>query len=586
VTASRLSSVALGALGVLLALWAAFAPYLLSTDLHWSVTPVNQAVHFVGGLLWVPVLLITYRREPSGSMWKLVLLYLAATGTWVLGYLPNDWTWTAANALAPLADVVFVHLVLVFPDGRLRHRFDRWFVVVLYLTVVTSFLSQLFWEPPFLTSADCLAPGACLHNALLVWPNETISLAFRAANLLAPVYAVLTLVELRRHWREAGPTMRRTLAPVMVGVPIVFAILVPWYVAQAIDRDEIRRFLLSPLFSLPAMIIPAGFLIGLLRTRLARGSVADLALELGRGVPVGGLQAMLARALRDPTLQLFFPAPGGGGWVDPEGRPVDLPVPVRDRRAITRLEGSGEVLAVLAHDPLLDVEDPGLVAAVGSVARLALENERLSAQIRAQLEEVHASRARIVEAADAERRRVERDLHDGAQQRLVALAMRLELARERPDVAEGIIEQASSELRTAIAEVRDLARGLHPPILAEAGLAAAIDSLAERTPVAVSVEAPPIRFAAPVETTAYYVVAEALTNVARYAGATEARVRLAVAESTLRVEVADDGRGGADPALGSGLRGLADRVAAAGGRFVVISPPEGGTRLLAELPLT
>ena len=252
---------------------------------------------------------------------------------------------------------------------------------------------------------------------------------------------------------------------------------------------------------------------------------------------------------------------------------------------MTRLERGSELLGVLVHDPLIEVEDPGLVEAVGNAARLALENERLAAEVRAQLEEVRASRVRIVEAADAERRRVERDLHDGAQQRLVALAMRLQVAKQSTPEASALLDAATTELETAIGEVRGLARGVHPTILTESGLAAAIDALAERTTIPVVADVVDRRFDATVEATAYFVVAEALTNVVRYSGAGGARVTVREAGDTLLVEVSDDGLGGADPAAGSGLRGLDDRVAAIGGRLTVTSPAGGGTTIRAELPV-
>jgi signal transduction histidine kinase len=222
--------------------------------------------------------------------------------------------------------------------------------------------------------------------------------------------------------------------------------------------------------------------------------------------------------------------------------------------------------------------------AVGSVAGLALENERLAAQVRAQLEEVRASRARIVEAQDAERRRIERDLHDGAQQRLVALAMRLDQARAGTQGASELIDATTVELLAAIREVRDLARGVHPPILTDAGLGAAIEALAERTPFPVAIEATEQRYPPDVEAAAYFVVAEALTNVVKYAGASTAAVRIRRNGSYAIVEVRDDGIGGADPTIGTGLRGLADRLAALDGRLEVHSPPGEGTTVRAEVP--
>jgi signal transduction histidine kinase len=212
----------------------------------------------------------------------------------------------------------------------------------------------------------------------------------------------------------------------------------------------------------------------------------------------------------------------------------------------------------------------------------------LQAEVRAQLEDVRASRARIVAAGDAERRRVERDLHDGAQQRLVTLALALQLARAQASGSDATLpdtlDRATTELELALAELRELARGLHPTILVEDGLAAAVESLADRSPVPVGVRAPDSRFAPELEATAYFVVAEALTNVAKYAAATRASVSIDRHDDVLVVEISDDGLGGADPGRGSGLRGLDDRVAAAGGRLSVVSRPGEGTTIRADIP--
>jgi signal transduction histidine kinase len=391
---------------------------------------------------------------------------------------------------------------------------------------------------------------------------------------------------LARHWRRASPALRRSLLPITIAAPIQLALTMAWYLAGAIPTEwgSLRSALQSPLVGLAGLVFPVGYLLGLVRARLARAGVADLAVELGRGVPLGGLRDALARALRDPTLVLAFPAPAGDGFVGSDGQPAVLPGENDRGRAVARLERDGELLAVLVYDPAIEREDPGRVAAVGSVARLALENERLAAQVRAQLEEVRASRARIVEAGDLERRRIERDLHDGAQQRLVALAMRLDQARATSVGASELIDATTVELLAAIREVRDLARGVHPPILTDAGLAAAIEALAERTPFPVSIETTDARFAPEVEAAAYFVVAEGLTNIARYANATGATVELRTEDDRLVVRVSDNGRGGADPSAGSGLRGLADRLAAIGGELSVQSEPGAGTTLLATLP--
>jgi two-component sensor histidine kinase len=228
------------------------------------------------------------------------------------------------------------------------------------------------------------------------------------------------------------------------------------------------------------------------------------------------------------------------------------------------------------------------VRAVAAAAAVTLEVERLDAELRAKVEELRASRARLVESADAARRRIERDLHDGAQQRLVALALKLRLVQERADGDDQLtrdLKAARDELDAALDELRELARGIHPTVLSDRGLRAALEALARRAPIPVDLEGvPDERLPESVESTAYFVVAEALTNVAKYAGASHVRVRVGRRDSTVTVEVSDDGRGGADPNRGSGLRGLRERLSALEGRLEVESPPGDGTTVRAEIP--
>jgi signal transduction histidine kinase len=284
-------------------------------------------------------------------------------------------------------------------------------------------------------------------------------------------------------------------------------------------------------------------------------------------------------------LIVAFRREAAGGWMDEAGRPIDLD-PWSDRR-VTLVERDGRRLAALIHDPALD---PELVRAASAAAAMALENASLQAEIRAQLEEVRASRARIVHAADEERRRLERDLHDGAQQRLLTLAFALRSARRRLDAdadpaLTDVLRAADDELRQAMAELRDLAHGIHPAILTEEGLGPAIESLAERSAVPVRVDGLPTERMSPeVEAAAFFLVSEALANAAKHAGGSPPRVRARIANGSLLVEVRDDGLGDADPARGSGLRGLQDRVAAVGGVLTIESPPGVGTRLSARIP--
>jgi signal transduction histidine kinase len=297
---------------------------------------------------------------------------------------------------------------------------------------------------------------------------------------------------------------------------------------------------------------------------------------------------LLARAVGDPTLRLAFAAPDGDGFVDEDGRRVDLPTEGSDS-AVTFVEAERGPCAAFVHDRAL-LERQSLVEAVGAAAGLALEKERLQAEVRAQLEEVRASRARIVETADAERRRVERDLHDGAQQRLVTLSLALGLAREqaasnRDETLSSSLAEACEEAARALNELRELGRGLHPTILAEAGLGPALESLAERSTVPATVAAAPNeRLPEAVELGAYFVASEALANVAKHADASHVTLSAHRNNGVLVLEIEDDGCGGADPARGSGLTGLEDRVAALGGRLSVESPSGAGTRIVAEIP--
>jgi signal transduction histidine kinase len=329
-----------------------------------------------------------------------------------------------------------------------------------------------------------------------------------------------------------------------------------------------------------ALILPLAILVGLAEIRRRRGPLGDLVVELGQARP-GTVAAALARTLGDPTLQLALWLPDREMFVDETGAPVDtggLP----QGRALTTIGPSSEPLAALIHDERLLGQRP-LLEAAGSAARLALENARLQAELRTQLEELRASRKRIVEAGDAERRRLERDLHDGAQQRLLALGLVLQLLQDGSSDQE-LLAQAESELHTALRELRDLARGIHPTILSEQGLVPALRSLTDRAPLPVRLQAHDERYPPSVEAAIYFVVAEALANIAKHACAESARVSLARENGKLRVEISDDGCGGAVARAGGGLQGLTDRVAAAGGTLTVTSAPDTGTRLQVEVP--
>jgi signal transduction histidine kinase len=287
-------------------------------------------------------------------------------------------------------------------------------------------------------------------------------------------------------------------------------------------------------------------------------------------------------------LRVAYAVPGGVGHVDATGAPLALPAPGSER-AVARVESDGREVAALIYDAALD-DDPELVEAVGAAAAIALENAQLHAESQSRLAVLRASRERLVAASDAERRRLERNLHDGAQQRLVALALQLQLAQGRlrggdSAAADELVTAAKGELAASLAELRELARGIHPAVL-NYGLEPALDQLAARSPVptALAYELTE-RLPEALELAAYFVASEALTNVAKYAQASSVTVEVAHTDGRAVVAVADDGVGGADQEAGSGLRGLCDRVAALDGRLYVSSPPGEGTVVIAEMPI-
>jgi signal transduction histidine kinase len=384
-----------------------------------------------------------------------------------------------------------------------------------------------------------------------------------------------------RRWRAATPPQRRVLAPIWWTGCLAFLLIV---VAGGADAAGMTSDVLDWVAIASLSAVPFGFLTGLLRSRLAQADrLAGLMAQVGQAPGPDTIRAALADALGDPSVSLAYWLPEPERFVDAEGRAVDLP-----DGEWTPVELHGRRIAAIRHDRSL-ADEPQLVHTAGAAAALALENARLAAELRARIEELRASRARIVSAGDTERRRLERNLHDGAQARMVGLAAKLGLARSRAgDDAKlaALLEESRVELMASLDELRAVARGLHPAVLTDRGLDAAVRGLAFRAPVPVEVAGTvPDDLPPPVATALYYVIAEALTNVAKYADARSATVSVHREGGDAVAEVVDDGVGGADAAAGSGLQGLGDRVAALDGRLEVESPPGAGTRVRARIPL-
>jgi len=553
---------------------------------HGRPEPLAFLLLVIVGVSWsfVGAGLVAWSRRPAnrtGALMVAVGLAFSLNGLRLVGTPLGFALWFL---VATLPAAVLAHLIAVFPDGRATTRLQRVFIAVNYATTVPLALVQLLLVEP-----ARLGCGGCPDGLLGIGGRRPYGEAVLAVSGLIEVgLAVLLLWILVTRWRRASGPRRRSLAPVaLVGMVLLVLYLIQEALLVVVSRPAPFDVGFDLAILTLLMLWPLGFLAGLARARLDRSAVGDLAVELGEPLPPGRLEQALARALHDPTLQLAYWLPDRHAFVDAAGRPVELPTAGGDR-AVTVLRHDGDPVAALLHDAALE-DDPALVRAVAATARMTIENERLQAEVRAQLEEVRASRARIVEFGDAERRRVERNLHDGAQQRLVNLSLALGIARSQVGTASEeeialALDEAAAELRHTLAELRELARGIHPVILSEAGLGPALASLAERSPIPVTVTAaPPDRLPPRVEETAYYVACEALANAAKHAHATAVTINARQHDGRLLVEVGDDGVGGADP-NGSGLRGLADRVAAVDGHLHTDSPAGQGTRITAELP--
>jgi signal transduction histidine kinase len=334
------------------------------------------------------------------------------------------------------------------------------------------------------------------------------------------------------------------------------------------------------------VLAPIVFLLGLVYARLARSAIAGLVVELPRELAPLDLRDALARTLRDPSLELAYWLPEYDTYADVDGQPLEVS-DLGEGRSATVITWEGKRVGALLHDSSLNDEQE-LLNAVTAAAAIAVQNARLQADLRARLKELRGSRLRMIEAGQKERQRLERNLHDGAQQRLIALSLRLSLLEKKvvddPQLTEQL-DAARAEIALSLDELRDVARGIHPAVLTGHGLGVAVESLVARAavPVRLTLEVDG-RLPDGVEVAAYYVISESLANIAKHSGAGAARVSLVYELGALVVEVVDDGVGGADTEAGSGLRGLADRVEALGGRLRVWTPRGGGTRVQAEIP--
>ncbi|MDQ2622812.1 MAG: histidine kinase, partial [Actinomycetota bacterium] len=545
--------------------------------------PAIEIIIQVGaGWAWVGTGIFAWWRRPDNSFGR----WMSATGlVWLaqsLVYSNSSLLFTVGVCLINVFILVLIQTVLRFPTGRIEAPLERRIAHMVTAVIGLVFIGTLFAQP------SDVSPNGTPDNLLLVVDSPTtLTVLLIIANTAAVGLALLLIQSFVNKYGQAGPPGRRLLGPVLwtstamlgfIGLGSLFSI-------AGLEGPERITGVLT---SLSVIAVPVAFLVGLFRSRLVRGEALGRMLEriAGETDPVV-MRSAMADALGDPSIELAFWLPGESRYVSAAGEPMALPEE-GSGRAIAEVTADGREVAAIIHDADL-LAEPEKIDAVSRGAALALENVRLEAEVRAKVAEVRASRARIVEATDAARRELERNLHDGAQQNLVSLALKLQMARARigsePEEAAGIMAEASAELEATLAELRELARGIHPAILTDRGLAPALLALSHRAPLPVEVAAvPENRLPHSVEAAAYYVVAESLTNVARYAEASRAEVEIVWTNGIVRIRIADDGVGGAAPGEGSGLNGLSDRIAALDGQLFVTSPQNGGTLVEAVIP--
>ncbi|HYI36893.1 MAG TPA: histidine kinase [Thermoleophilaceae bacterium] len=488
-----------------------------------------------------------------------------------------------------------IWLILAYPSGRLNGRVDRLLfgagvALVAFLYLPTALLDASFPTPSPWTSCETGCPG----NAFLLGSEPAF-----VGDVVAPVREILTMLlflavtaRLGQRVARATPITRFTLLPVLVVATTRWGVFA---LAIGVRRVSPGSELAEPLVWVIALAVPAlagAFLLGLLQRRLyAAGALQQLGVAARGALDRDQLRLVLSNAVGDPTLEVVYPTDGPTRWVDGEGRLWPPPEP-GSGRCLTEVREDGRLVAGLVHDEAL-LEETAFLQAVASYALTALENRRLAAQVEISLEEVRRSRTRIQASGDRERRRIERDLHDGAQQRLVALGIQLELTEDliRQDREGGFerLHALGEEVDKTLEEIQALGRGVYPSLLADRGLAEALRAAALRLPVAATVNPDGVgRYPAYVENAVYFCCLEAMQNASKHAPDAHSVTVVLGEREGLVFEVRDDGAGFdlEMMAPGVGMTNMHDRMAAVGGAVEITSSPGAGTVVAGTIPLT
>ena len=531
---------------------------------------------------------LALRRPPNRSGYLLA----AAGVSWFFVEWNNPGIgWPAAFTFGlvawALAPPVVAHAVLAYPSGRPLPVLERGALLAAYVGagLVLGLLPALAFDPRQQACSQCPA------NLLSVTSDqEAVRVLAQWGVRLGLVWLVALAAVAAWRFTRSSTAVRWMTAPVVLG-GVVYLLLVWADFVYSLPRGQLgndpfeRDLWLGQAIALGT--IAFGVTWSWLRARRTRSALASIVVDLGHSPPPGGLRGALASTLGDPELEVAYPLADPGRYIDAHG--VALNPAAGDGRTVTPLARGGTTVALLIHRPGL-LDNPELVQEVAAAARIALENERLQAVVRAQLLDLRASRARVVAAGDAERRRLERDLHDGAQQRLVSLSLALRLARtqlgpdEDPDLTSAM-ERAGQQIAAAVEELRELAHGIYPAVLTDEGLAAAVEALGERAVIPVRVVAVPEgRFPRPVEAAVYFLVAEACGKIAAPAGASSVSVEVRQEEGRLLVEVTGEGAEKPGPGLAARVTGLSDRVGALDGRLRIEQLPGRGLAIHGEIP--
>jgi signal transduction histidine kinase len=540
------------------------------------------------GLVWL-------KRRPGNRVGALLLAFALVTATLALEGADDEILHSVGVAFEPVFFLLGYLVVFAFPEGR-AGRAERLLLVGMVLYFLVGFVPWLFFSPVVSGGGPLFACSAsCPANGLMIADRPEIA-ASLGTDLAWVVIALLTatIVLLGLRLATASRPRRRTLLPVYVPALVLSIPLLAFHgFAAGVIRFEPE--VLSDLgwaITTARVAMPFGFLLAIAQASVfAGGALTRLMGQIGSHPSAPRLREIVAGALDDPSVELAFRVDGTDGFVDSQGEAV-AGVIARDGRATSLVGRQGDTVAAIWHDPALNT-DPELVNAASQAVLLALENGRLEAQLQARTDELAASRARMAAAGAAERRRVERDLHDGAQQQLVALQIKVALARElAPTDSEvaATLADVGYGLEDVLSDLREFAHGAGPPLLRNAGLRTAVASAAQRSvPPAAFASDHVARYSEEVETAVYFCCLEALQNVRKHAGpGAHAEVRISQRPGELCFEVVDDGIGcemKTRRSAGIGLTNMIERIAALDGTLDVDSAVGRGTRVRGRIPL-